>query len=471
MRSTKFRRTRVAAAVGGTILALSSSQVLAAAFALQEQSASGLGNAYAGGAAAAEDASTVFTNPAGMSRMPGVQAVIEGNLICPSAKFNDNGSQPAAFQPSLGGTGGDAGSCQGTPAIYLVAPINKQWAVGVGVNAPFGLKTNYDSGWLGRFQALESKIETINVNPAVSFKPSDTITIGAGASWQRFKTTLTNNVNYAGAFATGAQQAAAAGLIPAAIVPALVGSVVGLQSDANVNGSDSSWGWNIGVLWEPDKQTRIGASYRSAINYTINGTVSFNNPTPVFPDAIAGAGAVIAAGTNAFLANGNVSADIKVPESANLSIFRQVDDKWDVMADIQYTGWSSIQNLTVVRSSGAVLEVLPLNFRNTWRGSIGANYHYNNQWMFRGGVAYDQTPFHDAQVTARLPDNDRTWIAIGVQYKPIPNLWIDVGYAYLIISDPNINQNGGNTAQNGLIAGSYSSNVNLLSAQLTYTFQ
>ena len=91
--------------------------------------------------------------------------------------------------------------------------------------------------------------------------------------------------------------------------------------------------------------------------------------------------------------------------------------------------------------------------------------------MFRGGIAYDQTPVRDAQRTPRLPDNDRTWLAIGAQYKPMPNFWIDVGYAYLIISDPNINQNQGNTPQNGLIAGSYSSNVNLLSAQLTYTFQ
>ncbi len=96
------------------------------------------------------------------------------------------GRQPAAFQP-LGGTGGDAGSCAGVPALYLAVPINNQWALGIGINAPFGLKTNYDSDWIGRFQAVESKVETLNVNPAVSFKVNDMWTIGGGINYQHLE--------------------------------------------------------------------------------------------------------------------------------------------------------------------------------------------------------------------------------------------------------------------------------------------
>src|SRR5213594_3621442 len=148
MKSRASRRTRLAAAVGAALLSLSAGHALGSAFALQEQNASGLGHAYAGGAAAAEDVSTIFYNPAGLVRLATSQLVIAGNLICPSAKFSNNASQPAFNQP-LGGTGGDAGSCAGVPNLYLGVPFTDKWSFGLGINAPFGLKTEYDSNWLG----------------------------------------------------------------------------------------------------------------------------------------------------------------------------------------------------------------------------------------------------------------------------------------------------------------------------------
>jgi long-chain fatty acid transport protein len=471
MKSHRIRRTRIAAAIGGAAFALAGGHAMGAGFALQEQSGSGLGNAFAGGAAAAEDASTVYWNPAGMSRMPGIEGAVAASLICPSEKFNDNGSQPAALQP-LGGNGGDAGNCAVVPAVYLVVPVNKQWAFGIGVNVPFGLKTEYDNSWLGRFQAVESKVETVNVNPALSWKPTDNFTIGAGVSWQRLKATLTNEVNYAGAIGQAAQAAAQQGLIPPAVIPPILAAYAGAQSDANVNGSDNGWGWNIGVLWEIDPTTRIGVHYRSDIKFTIGGTVSFNNP-PVptsLPPPIAPVAGLLANGVNAVLSNGNVTLDIKLPSTTNISFFKAVD-RWDWMADLQYVHWSSIQALTVVRDTGTVLENIPTNYRNTWRGAIGANYHYSDQWMFRGGIAYDQTPVNNTDREPRLPDNNRTWFAIGAQYKFSPQLWMDLGYSYLYVQDPNINQNGGNTARNGLVSGSYKNNVNIAAIQLTYTFK
>ena len=135
-----------------------------AAFALQENSASGLGNAFAGGAASAEDVSTIWANPAGMSRFATPQVAGAVHFVIPSFKFKDEGSQAAAFQP-LGGTGGDAGDAPSSRISTSAMPINNQWAVGIGVNAPFGLVTEYDGNWLGRFQGVKSDIKTINVNP------------------------------------------------------------------------------------------------------------------------------------------------------------------------------------------------------------------------------------------------------------------------------------------------------------------
>jgi long-chain fatty acid transport protein len=473
MKFAAFHRTRLAAAVGAAVLALSAGHVFGSNFALQEQSGSGVGNAFAGGAASAEDASTVYFNPAGMSRLPAIQGAVAGDVICLSAKFSNNNSQPAALQP-LGGDGGNAGTCAFLPSLYLVVPINKQFAFGLGVGAPFGLKTNYDSSWLGRFQAIESRVSTVNINPALSWKINDMFTVAAGVDYQHINATLTNAVNYSGALATAAQQAAAGGLIPPSVIPPIVAGVAGLESQAAVNGNDNAWGWNIGLLFEPDKYTRFGAQYRSAIKYTVSGQVDFNNPPlpSTLPPTLAPIAGLLATGVNQVLSSGDVTLQLKVPQSWNVSVFHTLEDKkWDLMADLQYTGWSSIQNLTIVRSTGAVLSVTPENFRNTWRGSIGANYHYSDQWMFRAGLAYDQTPIQDAQRTPRLPDNNRTWIAIGAQYRATPQLALDLGYTYIFVSNSSINQNEGNTDANGLINGTYHNNVNVVGLQATYTFQ
>src|SRR5438034_7594675 len=300
MKSRAFRRTRLAAAVGAALLSLSAGSAFGSAFALQEQNASGLGHAYAGGAAAAEDVSTIFFNPAGLVRLQTTQAVVAGNVICFSAKFRDSGSQPAAFQP-LGGTGGEAGTCALVPNLYLGIPFTDKWSFGIGVNVPFGLKTEYDSDWLGRFQAVKSKVETYNVNPVLSWEPTPNWTVGAGVSFQRLNAELTNQVNYAAAFAQGVQSAVAGGLVPAAAAPTLIGSAAGLESGAKVKGDDSSWGWNVGVLWQATPQTRIGAAYRSAIKYDVDGNVNFDNPTALgtLPAPLAPAGAAILNGVNA----------------------------------------------------------------------------------------------------------------------------------------------------------------------------
>jgi long-chain fatty acid transport protein len=472
MKIAVFRRRRLAVALGAAVLSLAAGQVLGSNFALQEQSGSGVGNAFAGGAAVAEDASTIYSNPAGMSRLPGIQGVVAGDVICISAKLSDNGSLPAAFQP-LGDNGGDAGTCAVVPSLYLAVPINKQFAFGLGIGAPFGLKTEYDSSWLGRFQAIKSEVKTLNINPALSWKVVDTVTVGAGVNWQQIKATLTNAVNYSGALATAAQQAAETGLIPPSVIPPIVAGTAGLESAAAVNGSDSAWGWNIGVLFEPDKDTRIGAQYRAPIKYTISGQVDFNNtqlPSTLPPPLVPIAG-LLAIGVNQVLSSGDVTLQLKVPQTWNISGFHTVNDKWDLMADLQYTGWSSIQQLQIVRSTGATLSNTPEDFRNTWRGSVGANYHYSDQWMFRGGLAYDQSPVRDATRTPTLPDNNRTWIAIGAQYRASPQLALDLGYTYIFVSNPSIDQNQGSTAANGLISGSYKNNINVVGLQATYTFQ
>ncbi|MDQ2916397.1 MAG: outer membrane protein transport protein [Pseudomonadota bacterium] len=470
MQSEFIKRARVAATVGGIAIALIGGQASGAGFALQENSGSAMGNAFAGGAASAEDATTLWSNPAGMSRLASPEVSLAVHLITPSFKFHDDGSAPAAFQP-LGGTGGDAGSLNVVPNLYVAVPIDRQWSVGVGINAPFGLVTEYDDNWIGRFQAVKTDVKTINVNPSASWRVSDTFAVGAGVSWQRIDAELTSRVNYSAALAQAAGRAAAGGLIPATLVPQIIGLTPGLESKVKVEGNDSAWGWNVGFLWDVTPQTRIGGQYRSSIKYNVAANATFDSPAlPTVPAQIAPVVGLLATNVNAVLANGGVKADIELPDIANLSIFHRLNDRWDLMGDVQYTRWSVFKELRFVRTTGALLSNTPENFDNAWRVSVGATYHWSDAWTFRGGLAWDQTPVTDVDLTPRLPDGDRIWIAVGAQYRFNRNLALDAGFVYLPVKSANIQQNAGSTAANGLVKGSYDSNATIFSAQLTYSF-
>lgn len=474
------KKSRVAHAVAALVLAWGSGHALASGFGLQENSGSGLGNAYAGGAAVAEDASTIWANPAGMSLIKTNQVAAAVNFITPSMKFSNGNSISAANQQNIGGNGGDAGSLNVVPNLYLLVPINKDWTFGLGINVPFGLVTEYDSGWIGRYQALKSDVQTININPSIAWQVSPSLSLGAGVSFQQIKGTFTSNANYSGGLLKAAAQN---GILPGTpTYNAIAGSTPNLDSFASITGDDWSWGWNVGALWQINSSNRIGVAWRSDIQYNLSGNVEFTNPAlpsgipaPLLPTVQA-----LAAGVNAkALYNGGIASDIKVPGTANISWFGTLNDKWDLMADAQWTHWSTLQYLTFNRTDGSTVPLAstPLFFRDTWRFAVGANYKYSDAWMFRMGVAYDQSPVQDADRTPRLPDNDRTWLSGGVQYKYGKDWKFDVGATYIWVKDGTINVAGNDPATNtpsipayGLINGSYNNNVVIFSAQATWSF-
>ena len=399
----------------------------AAGFALIEQSASSMGNAFAGGGAAAEDASTIYFNPAGMTYIEGTQLVGALHLIKPNAEFN--GTISPLGKP-VGGNGGDAGDLAFVPNFYFKTDFNDSVKLGVGVNAPFGLKTEYDSTWKGRFHAIKSEVKTININPALAFKVNDQLSVGAGVSAMWAQAELTNAVNFGG-FGEGSSK---------------------------VKGDDWGFGFNLGAIYQLTSDTRISTAYRSKINQNIEGDVTFNLPNP----ALVGAAP-----------NGAISASITLPENLSLSAFSKLNDKWDVMGDITWTRWSQFKELKIVRSNGAVLGgvATPENWDNTLRYSIGANYHYSDAIKLRAGLAYDEEAISDEFRTARIPGNDRKWLALGANWKVMPNSSIDVGYSHLFISDARIDssKNEVNPAK-GVLKGSYDGSVDILSMQYTHNF-
>jgi len=399
----------------------------AAGFALIEQSASGMGNAFAGGGAVAEDASTIFFNPAGMTYISGTQIVGAIHLIKPNAEFS--GTISPLGKP-VGSDGGDAGDLALVPNFYYKTDLNDKVKLGLGISAPFGLKTEYDSSWKGRFHTVKSEVKTININPAVAFKINEQLSLGAGVSAMWAQAELTNAVNFGG-FGEGFSK---------------------------VKGDDWGFGYNLGAIYQATADTRVSLAYRSKVNQKLNGDVKFTLPNPalvgVAPD-------------------GNVTASIALPETFSLGAFSRIDDKWDLMGDITWTRWSQFQELKIVRSNGTVLGgvATPENWSNTLRYSVGANYHYSDVLKLRAGLAYDEEAISDEFRTARIPGNDRKWVSIGVNWKVSPFSSFDVGYAHLFISDASIDssKNEFNPAK-GVLKGTYDGSVDILSAQYTHNF-
>lgn len=450
----------------GLLLCCASSTALGAGFALLEQSASRLGTAFSGTAAIADDATTIFYNPAGMAKLtaPELSVVASGVLL--SSEFKNANSQPALGH-TLGGGGGDAGDWNAVPAAYFALPLNDSFAVGMGINVPFGLKLEYDDGWMGRFQALNSEIKTYNFNPSLSWRVNEQISLGVGVNYQRIQAELSNAVNYTAVVAQGLQGLVEAGQLPASEVPGLILANAGLEGHTVVRGDDSAWGFNVGVLFEFSEDTRLGLSYRSTVDYTLDGTVRFTPATSTDP---VGAGIIAgASGPGGPLSNGPVSVDLELPDVATASLYHRVG-QLELTADIAWTGWSSIQELRIVRGSGEVLSVTPEEWDDTWRYALGAAYQLNDQWKLRVGVAHDGTNVPNSTRTARLPDSDRNWIAVGAQWNPGSSWVVDVGYAHLFADDVPLRQDDGNAAARGFLLGEQDSAVDIVSAQLVYKF-
>ena len=388
-----------------------SSAASSAGFSLIEESASGLGNAFAGGAASAEDASTVFFNPAGMTRLSGTHLSIVMHAIKPTVRFSNAGSA------GTGVNGGDAGSWALVPNFYVVTELSPTLRAGLGISSPFGLKTDYDANWIGRFQAIKSDMKTININPALAYKINDQLSVGAGLNAQYISAELTNAVR-------------------------LPGNAEGF---AQVKGDDWSFGYNLGVLYEVNQSTRFGLAYRSDVRHKLEGDVTFSGPF-------------------VFAQNGPINAEITLPETVSLSAFRQINPQWAVMSDVTWTRWSRFQELRILRSTGALVSLTPENWEDTYRFAIGASYQQSDKLKLRGGAAYDQAPVTDSNRTARIPDADRTWLSVGASYQFTATSSIDVGYAHVFVANAAINS--GTPA----LVGEYSNSVDILSAQYNHRF-
>jgi len=354
--------------IGVCIFLISAGSALGAGFALVEQSVSGLGNAFAGGSAGAEDATTIFYNPAGMTILSDQQFILGAHVIIPSLEFHDKGSthvlQGATGKPLSGGNGGDGGVTKFVPNLYYSKKLSDRFVMGIGINVPFGLATKYDDNWVGRYHAIESDVLTVNINPSVAYKINDHLSIGAGFSAQYIKAKLSQAIDF-GTIAfvqLGAPTATALGLSPQ-------------SSDgfASIEGDSWGYGFNLGVLYEFTKTIRIGTAYRSRIKQSLKGDIDYSDVPSAFSSAFR---------------DQDVKANIIFPESLSVSFFHQFNPQWMVMADFTWTNWKVFNDLEIDDNQGKEISKTTYDWQDSYRYSLGVTYVPNNYLTLRAGTAY-----------------------------------------------------------------------------------
>jgi long-chain fatty acid transport protein len=422
--------TALALAATGTFAGLTHG----AGFGVIEQSASGLGAAFAGSAAQANDPSVQYFNPAALALLDHAEISAAIHALDVGLEFTDGGSAlPPAGLGALprGATVDDAGDTLYVPNLHLALPFGETFVGGLSVSVPYGLKTQYTDPWVGRFQGLFSELKTININPAFAWRVSERLSVGVGASYQIAEATLTNAV--------------------------MLGA--GTEGRARLEVDDEGWGWNAGVLFVPREGTRLGLGYRSKIDYTLSGETTVTTLS----------------GTAIGAASGATDVAVSMPEQVYLSLAQQLGTRFTLLADASRTRWSRIDALRAINpASGLPRDVLTFAFDDSWRFALGGEWTANERWTLRAGAARDESPVPDAARSVRLPDENRTWLTVGAQWRATERFRFDAGYAHLLVSDASVNltrgQVGAPASFASVVRGSYDSSVDILSLQASYAF-
>ncbi|HTG37898.1 OmpP1/FadL family transporter [Sphingomonas sp.] len=407
----------------------------ASGFSLKEQSAKETGRAFAGGAAAADDASIIFYNPAGMTKLERSQVSLNSHILFVDSQQRNNGSTlsvPGA-PATVPVTGSDGGNPFDQPVIvptgYAAFRASDRLWFGLGISAPFGLKVEYDPSFFGRYDSIKSEVKTVNIQPSVGYAINDNVSIGGGIDIQQIDVKLRN---------------ALPNLVPGAG-----------DGEVNISGDDLSVGWNAGVLFSLGK-ARLGAHYRSKVVHRLDGQYQVT-------------------GLVGPLASGNTSsfatAPLEIPESVTLSAMYGVGDRVRVMATGQWFNWSRFDAINV-EPLGRPTVVSEQNYKDSWSGHGAVEFDATDRLTLRAGGLYDTTPTQDAFRTTRVPDGDRTWVTGGATWRLNDRIDVNVSYAHVFVSEEELDRSdvlfaGTAAARTARTVSTNSGNADVIGTSLT----
>ena len=347
-----------------------------------------IGLASAGYAARADDASTLFKNPAGMSRLDGTQLQTGLQALYGSVTFTPS----SGTSPGLGtDDGGNAIGWLPGASLFVVAPIGEKFRIGFGTLSYFGLASDYDDSWVGRYYVQESALVGITLMPSASYQVTDWLSIGAGL-----------NAMY--------------GYLDTQMA---VNTIVG--ADGQMSLTDKTWGFgaNVGLLFQLSQKTRIGVTYLSSLNLdfsdtpTITGLVPANVP--------------------------QLNLGMTVPQSVMLSAYHALNDQWALMADVGWQDWSEFGFVQAGFEGGATTTA-NLQYQDTWHGAIGAQYHASEKWLLSGGVAFDSSAVTSENRTVTLPMGQAWRFGLGAQYQISKSVNIGAACTFMWAGNMSVNQ-------------------------------
>lgn len=416
----------VAVAVSGVVF--QPNNAAAGGFSIREQSAEGQGASFAGIAAGSHGLSSMFFNPATLTRHKGRKFEVNAAGILPNAKLNNAVAANAGGVPLTGGNGGNGGAFAAVPATYGSYQVSDKLFLGIAINSPAGTVTDYTPGYVGRFHGVKSDVLTLNANPVVAYKVSPMLSIAFGAQVEYLDVQLTNTV-----------------LDPAPPNP---------ENTADLTADGFGFGFTAGLTFDPTPSTQIGVGYRSQIKHSIKGKAIFSPGL--------GAGALVRSEARGALTR---------PEMITLGLRQKVTPKFTALAGFEWTNWSSFEELRIKFDNVALPDaVVKEDWRDSYFYSLGGEYAYTESTILRAGAAFEKSPVPDGTRTPRIPDNDRIWLSAGFTHEW--NDWITVSgaFTHIFVKDAPINLLLADNPTRGTLSGIFKSSVDILSLSVTADF-
>ncbi|OOE86405.1 aromatic hydrocarbon degradation protein [Salinivibrio siamensis] len=432
MKNNKIVYLAVATALGSL-----STTAHSAGFQLAETSATGLGRAFAGEAAMADNASAQFRNPALLSYLADTQVSAGGIYVNPNVDIDGTNTNISNGKKTATSTD-DVAHDAVIPNFYFAHQIDDRFTAGLALATNFGMETDLGNDFTGTQFGNEAAVTTFEINPNIAWKATEQLRLGAGIRY------------VLGEGSIGAKSSAQYGPYPK-------GTTL-----KYMEGDDRAWGWQLGAVYDIDDKHRVGVNYRSEVDLTLEGHaegLSYDSSNP-----------------NRHYSG---SMDLTLPATAELSSLHQLTEQWAIHTSINWTEWSSFDKLeaSIPSLSSDPKMVKVENWEDNYRFAIGTTYQWDQKLTLRSGVAYDTSAVSDKNRTLTIPETDRTWLSVGAGYNVTPELTLDAAFTYVFAKDApvkeprdGIESDQSGSAFGGNFEGETTGNVWLVGVQASYRF-
>lgn len=488
-----FRKTGIAVAV---FAAISSFQLQAEGYKLFEQSVSSMGNGYAGRGAQITDATLVYSNPAALTQLAGSQFSGGVSLIDAKTNYQNMQAKSANGQAVQGDDYGQNNLTEAVPFLFYADHYSEQLSWGIGFYVPFGLSSDYDNDFVGRYFADETAIQVLSLQPAIGYKLNDQWSVGAAVSVNRITGTLSKYKDHAGLCELGETT-----------INTMFGAPVYndayCHSQYEVTGDDIAFGYSLGIHGEPIAGTRLALSYHSQVRYTLKGDSTITNTPITGANVVGNPNFIVVAPqlpaidlSTGKLASNNLLTEasklsLTTPASAALSIDQQFTTAFSLQFTAAWTQWSKFQSIDILSNdinpsisnntqlppnlnSPGYIGFIPEKWQNSWSYALGATYIVQPELTLKAGIAYDENPIPQANKTARIPTDHRTWLTVGANWVVSEKISLDFAYGYLFTGDVSIDEHEYNVQEQPLyrsnLTGDYSNKAQVFAVQANYRF-